>query len=95
MSHFDSTLRTLRQAQGAMRPAPAKTVRQLAILRALPEGRRLDYRQIGDEVNVELPALAATLHYMHEKKLLDRIGEAGEFRYGSTVKGRAFLEDEL
>lgn len=92
MSPFESTLRTLRQAQGSMRQAPEKSEGQAAVLGALADGRKLIFSELRDVLGVDGQILAANLTQMHRRGLLDRWGTRGLFLYSISNKGRAHLE---
>lgn len=88
---MEFTLKTLRQAKCAMRPPSVKTSRQIAILQVLPVGSYLTPREIALALDIDRNTVYGTITQMHDKRLLDRIGDVGDYRYSSTPAGRGLI----
>ena len=89
MTPAEFTLKTLRQARGAMRQPYANSSRQLSIIQLLPAGTWLNLAQIAAALEMNPNALCGTITLMRDKHLLDRIGDRGDYRYTASEAGRA------
>jgi hypothetical protein len=87
-------LKTLRQAHGAMRTA-AHPPAQIAILRAMPDGEFVTYREIVDKVAIDRHQVAAMVHYMHKRRLIERQGAPGGYSYRINARGRAMAKGRV
>lgn len=93
MSAFGITLKTLDQARGSIRPPRVRGKRQLPLLKLLPEGVYRSLPELARLLEVEANSLSATVGLMRGKNLLERIGDAGDYRYTSTALGRSLLQE--
>lgn len=92
MNLAEFNLKTLRQARGAMRQPSARSARHLAILRLSRDGAWLSLREIAAALEMRPNALCGTITLMVDKRLLDRIGDRGDYRYTASEAGRALGE---
>lgn len=92
MTPAEFNLKTLRQARGSLRAPTAKSGRHLSILRMLPAGAWMSLQQIAAALDMSPNSLSGTITLMVDKRLLDRIGDRGDYRYSASEAGRALCE---
>ena len=92
MSPSEFTLKTLRQANGAMRQPRTNTKiadRQVSVVRLLLDHEFLSLAQLANALDMNRNSLSGTITLMVERRLLERIGDCGDYRYAATDAGRA------
>lgn len=89
MTPAEFNLFTLRQARGAMRQPFSHSARHRSILSLMCDGEYLSLAQIGAALSMHPNSLCGTITLMVDKRLLDRIGDRGDYRYTATEVGQS------
>jgi hypothetical protein len=81
-------LNTLRQARGCMQRSAGLGERQMAILKLLCDSAHLTLPNMMLAFNCSNGAVSGTLNDLVNRKLIERCGSVGAYRYAITKKGR-------
>lgn len=92
MTPTEFNLKTLRQARGAMRQPSANSARHMSILCMLHDGAYLSVAQMAAALGLPPNSLSGTATLMVDKRLLNRIGDRGDYRYTASEAGRALCD---